>query len=243
MQTRTINETVREHLSNTGKPIHYYVEYLNRALIGLRKLSLNQNLGPNIKQVSLSISPYNRVTIPVDAIDVVSVFGLVGDKMLPFTFNERITKTYNLDGATKIPYEKGISDIQNGDTKESSVAKLGTYAVERTQVFDIADKSSCYEYNLDIENNEIVLGLGHEMQNIFVRYLSSSVSKTTANLFIEYAEGSIVAFIERETAKNDGSPQSKVAILQSAYENEKRILRSQLSNLSNENILSTLYFN
>ena len=243
MQTKTINELVRDLLLDKELPLHYYVPFLNRAVTCLNYLSFDFNMGPNVKEVLLPVKSYDRVDIPAGAINVISVHGLLGDKVLPFSINSKITRVYNLDGSEKVPYPEGQTNLIDIDYKKSSVPKTETYAEERVQVFDISDKTDKYSYNIDLENGEIILDQRHGLSNVYVRYLSSVVSKTSANLIHPFLEPVIVAYIDHKTAQVDGSPQSKVALLKQQLGVEKRNLKARMNPLSETELLEIFYLN
>lgn len=243
MQTKTINEVVRDYLIKKELPLHYYVTSLNRALYCLNELSFDFNFGPNVKEVSATITEYDRVSIPGTAVDVIGVYGLLGGRILPFTHNPSLTTIYNLEGVDKVPYPEDESNLPDASYKNNSIPKLQTYSTERPQVFNFGNNSNKYDYNIDIENSEIVLDPRHGLTKVYIRYLSESVSKTAANVILHEFEPVIVAYMEHETAKVDGSPQSKVALLKRDFYNSKSVLKGRVNPLSMEDILKVLYFN
>lgn len=223
MQVKSLNIVVRESLMDRGYPIHFYLPFLHHALTSLEKLSFDHNFGANVKEVELTITN-NRVILPLDCIEVFQVFGLYGSERKSLLLNDRITTiedTYKLDESTLPNYVNAVS----------STILEPTIANEYPTVY-YPDKAVDYDYNVDLDKGELILGLRSNLDSVFIRYLTSSVSKTTANLIHPYAVPTIKSYIDWMVSRSDGSPQSKVSLLEAAYYNEKRLLRSRLNPLS-----------
>jgi hypothetical protein len=239
MQTKTINIIVRESLLNKGYPIHYYLPFLHHAKVCLENLSLDHNFGLNVKELIYDVSSYDRVEISNDCIDIISVFGIYGGEMRTFLRNTKLTKIYNEISTVKYPWTETTNTLPEYSDLSSSSVLANTASSELPTVF-FPSGGGKYEYNVDYENSEVILKPGHGLSTVYMRYLSSVVSTSAANLVNLYAVPVIHAYIEWMMAKSDGSPQSKVALLEDAYYNQKRILRGRMNPLSIEEMYKIL---
>jgi hypothetical protein len=236
MRTKTVDEVVRESLMNFGFPIHYYLPFLHHALKCLEELNFDFDFG-NVKQEKLTISAIDRITIPIAATDIISVFGLYEEKQLPFVRNTNITTIYNVKNAVNVAYDKNSNTLDKQIKGSGYAPFVGS---EELATAFYPSQNLKYEYNVDLINNEIVLGNGHGLTSINVKYLTDSVSKTSSNLVYYYAIPVIHAYIEYYYSKTNGSPQSAIAVLKDNYYNQKRLLRARMNPLTKPEILNIL---
>jgi len=242
MQTKTINIVVRESLLNKGYPIHYYLPFLHHAKTCLENLALDHNFGSNVKEVKYDITSYDRVTLTSACIDVIGVFGLYGGEMKTFLRNSKLTKVYNEISAVKYPWDEAGSTLPEYSDMNTSSILGNTSAYDLPTVF-FPSGSGTYEYNVDLENSEVILKPGHGLTSVYVRWLAGAVSVSAVNVVHPNAVPTIHSYIEWMVAKSDGSPQSKVALLDDAYYNQKRILRGRMNPLSIEEMYKILVEN
>ena len=241
MQTKTVDVLVREALVAMGYSIHYYLPLLHHALRGLESLSQDLDFGSNVKEVSLDIDSANRATIPPDAVDIIGVYGRYGDKLKSFHFSDRIPFTPNTNDSGNIPYLEEDSTMPEFQDVKSSRPMPFTSTNDLPTVIYPSDDYQ-YEYNVDVVNSKLILGNGHLVSKVFLRYLTSNVSTTSANVIHPYVVDAIHAYVEYMYYKNDkNSPQSKVALKKNEYYNEVRLSTSRLSNLSYDQIMQKLY--
>jgi hypothetical protein len=242
MQTKTINIVVRESLLNKGYPIHYYMPFLHHAKTCLEQLSFDHNFGGNVKEVEYDITSYDRVTLTSACIDVIGVFGLYGGEMRTFLRNSKLTKVYNEVSAVKYPWTETSNTLPEYSDLNTSSVLANTSSSELPTVF-FPSGGGTYEYNVDLENSEVILKPGHGLESVYVRFLATGVSTSAVNVVHPYAVPTIQSYIEWMMAKSDGSPQSKVALLEDAYYNQKRVLRSRMNPLSIEEMYKILVEN
>lgn len=242
MKTKTLNVLVREALADNGYPIHFYLNYLHHGIRCLENLALDFDFGPNVKELNIATLSYDRVTLPADCIDVIGVFGIYGGQRKDFLRNNSLTKIYNEISSVKYPYTEDASTLPEYDNLIDSTPLGQTSANEMVTVLYPGGKPT-YEYNVDTEHSELILGPGHGLTSIYLRYLAPVVSTSTANTVHPYAVDVIHAYINWKIAKADGSAQSKVAVLKDEYYNQKRIMRGQMSGLSIEQLYQILLYN
>lgn len=241
MQTKSIDTIVREELLNKGFPIHYYMPFLHYALKCLENLSHDFNFGPNVREVMITPESYDRVVIPDTAIDPIDVFGLYGGTRKSFKYNEALSMIYNLEGTTKIPYtEGGGSTMPEYNNAGSSMPLSKVEGSNNYPTVFYPSDNYQYEYNIDLENSEIVLNPGHGLTSVGLRYLASGVSTSTANLAHPYAVPCIISWIDWQHIKYGNYPQSMAALREQAFWNERRKLRSKMSPLSIDEITQIL---
>jgi len=242
MQTKTIDKVVREALMERGYPIHYYLPFLFHALKCLEELSWDFPTGLNIKEVKLIKTSYNRLILDSTVSEVISVYGLVAGERKEFYLNPELTNAYKLDGATEMPWLEEDTSLPAQSNLGSSTVMEQVNAFEWPTILFPTDQVD-YEYGIDYENSEIVLGPRVDVDDIYVMYLSSGVSTTTANLIRPVMVNAILAFIDWKMEKSNGPAQSRIMEKKSAYYNEKRLLRGRLNPLTISNLYQLLVTN
>lgn len=242
MKTKTLNVLVREALADNGYPIHFYLNYLHHGIRCLEDLALDFDFGPNVKELNIATLSYDRVTLPADCIDVIGVFGIYGGQRKDFLRNNSLTKVYNEISSVKYPYTEDESTLPEYDNLIDSTPLGQTSANEMVTVLYPGGKAT-YEYNVDTEHSELILGPGHELTSTYLRYLAPLVSTSTANLVHPYAVKPIHAYIKYAIAEANGSPQSKVDRLEREYENQKRLLKARMNELTLDQLYQIYLYN
>jgi hypothetical protein len=241
MQTESLNSITRSILINKQQPLHYYLPTLHRCIRAVRDIAKDINIGTNIKKVELDVTA-DRIQIPSDCINILKVYGLVGGKEKAFVFNNNVSTIRKEVGGNVVSYGEEDSSLP-GYEKKYNFIKEQTSPWEYPQVFNNNYPTLKYEYNIDKENNELVLAYGSELEILYLTYMTSSISLTAANSVPYMAQEAIEAFVNYETAKEDGSPQSKVAILKDEYRLAKNNLKSAFNPIGTEEFLHFFNFN
>jgi hypothetical protein len=231
MQTETLNIITREFLLNKGYPLHYYLPTLHRAINAVENLSKDVNMGGNIKTVEITLVN-DRATYPAGCINILKVYGLFEGKEKAFLFNGNISPIVDAGG-----YEEGDTTIPKYK-KFHSIAKEATSHSTMTQFLYDNYPDNKYEYNIDRVTKDIVLAYGHELTKIYVTYMAAAIGVSAANTVPVMAKEAIKSFIEFETARNDGSPQSKVSLLKEDYSRQKSNLISAFNPMTIEDFLN-----
>ncbi len=213
MKTKSINIIVRDALLDNGLPLHYYTRYLHHALRITDELSMDFNLG-NVKTAELDVTSYQRAILPSDYIDFIDVSAKEGEKILPLERERNLNKRYNYDTAgNKIVYPSSVS------TNEDELIRMH-YGRERVPklIFDI-----------DEVNQEIVFGNEMSLTKVTLTYLTSAVSRSTANVVTPYATDVITKYVQMMAVKAEGTTLGKYQLAKQEYDNARRIFRSRMN--------------
>lgn len=242
MKTKSINIIVRDALLDNGLPLHYYTRYLHHALRILDELSMDYDMG-NVKSVVLSTTSYQRAILPTDFVDVVDVSAKHGERLLPMERDRTLNKNYNRDDAgNKIPYPTDtninydsefnynlISGANNMNTRGELVGRY--YGKQRKPLLT---------FDIDTTNSELVFCNTMSLTEVTLTYITSSVSKSTANTVTPYAVDVITKYIKMMAAAADGA---KIGIFQLAkqdFENAKRVFRARMNSMDYAEILGLI---
>ena len=242
MLTKTLNTVVRDALIDNGLPIHYYMTFSHHAKRCLESLALDFNLGGNVKESKIVVNSYNRVAIPAEAIQIIGVYGIFGGERRNFKRNDQLTKAYKLDGITKMPWLEDDTSFPDNQLGESSTLLDKTIPNEYPTVFYPTNEVD-YEFSVDEANSEIILGPRAEMDDVYVWYLSSLVSISSANVVSYIAIPSIISYIDWMVYKASGTAQSRIMEKKDDYYNEKRLLRGRLNNLNTSDLYEIFAMN
>lgn len=229
MKTKSLNIIVRDALLDNGLPLHYYTRYLHHALRIMDELSLDFDLG-NIKSVELSVTSYQRAILPNDFIDVVDVSAKHGERLLPLERDRQLNKNYNRDDLgnkityptdTNINYDAEfnynlISGANNLNTRGELVGRY--YGKQRKPLL---------VYDIDTTNSEIVFSNTMALEQVTLTYITSAVSKSSANLVTPYATDVITKYIKMMAAQAE-STLGKFQLAKQDFENARRVLRARL---------------
>jgi hypothetical protein len=242
MKTKSINIIVRDALLDNGLPLHYYTRYLHHALRILDELSMDYDMG-NIKSVVLSTTSYQRAILPTDFVDVVDVSAKHGERLLPMERDRTLNKNYNRDEAgNKIPYPTDtninydsefnynlISGANNLNTRGELVGRY--YGKQRKPLLT---------FDIDTTNSELVFCNTMSLTEVTLTYITSSVSKSTANTVTPYAVDVITKYIKMMAAAADGA---KIGIFQLAkqdFDNAKRVFRARMNSMDYAEIIGLI---
>jgi hypothetical protein len=242
MKTKSINLIVRDALLDNGLPLHYYTRYLHHALRILDELSMDYDMG-NVKSVVLSTTSYQRAILPNDFVDVVDVAAKHGERLLPMERDRTLNKNYNRDDAgNKIPYPTDsninydsefnynmISGANNLNTRGELVGRY--YGKQRKPLLT---------YDIDSINSELVFCNTMSLTEVTLTYITSAVSKSTANLVTPYAVDVITKYIQMMATKADNG---KIGLLQFAkmdFDNSKRIFRARMNSMDYAEVLGLI---
>lgn len=222
MKTEKIDNIVKEFLLARELTLHYYVPSLLNALVCLRELSFDINLGKNIKELELVPNQYNRITIPADCVEVIGVFGMVGGERRLFRYNENISLLTD-----NVAYKAGDTTLPDYIENNGSamLSMTGTYEIPTQYAISPVDK---YCYNVDKTRDQIVLGVEHGLSKVYLRYETSYVDLTSANLVHPYVIPVVSAYLDYVFEKGQGSMNRLVDNRQFFY-NQKRLLKSRLN--------------
>ena len=239
MKTKSLNIIVRDALLDNGLPLHYYTRYLHHGLRILDELSLDFNMS-NIKVVPISVTSYQRAVLPVDYLDFIDVSAKYGERVLPMERERNLSKVYNLDDSgNKIPYptatsinydeEINYSLISGSNNLNTRGELVGRYYGRR--------RSAKLTFDIDEINQEIVFSNEMALTEITLTYMTSAVSKTSANVVNPYATDVITKYIVMMAAKAEGSTLGKYQLARQDYDNARRVFRARINAMDYADIL------
>jgi hypothetical protein len=239
MKTKSINTIVRESLLDSNLPLHFYTRFLHHGLRIVDELSMDFDLG-NIKIIELDITSYNRAILPYDFVDYVDVSVKSGERLLPLERERNLNKKYNYDEqGNKIPYisEERYNDLDlnlliGGKTVNQHGELSGRmYGRERraTLTFDI-----------DKINSELVFSNTTELSKITLTYISTAVSRSSANAITPYAVDVVTKYIYMMSAKAQGAKIGLYQLAKQDYENSHRVFRARMNSMDYADIIGAL---
>lgn len=199
--------------------LHWYAEYMHYARTCVQSLSLTYRIVDNIKEVKVAVSG-RLATIPVEAIDIVSVFGLLNDKKKRFHYNPSISYVAEaVEGANTIPQLHGVN---------TGIA-LPTTSVSSYVTIPEFDNELTYEWTYNEDRTSIVLGYLNDSTDVFIRYKTNGISYSSATVVNSYSEDSILDYIELQVAKNSKERVSMIDMLSLKYKASVRKMKARLS--------------
>jgi len=109
MKVYTVNEIVRSALLTSGRPIHYYMQFLHYALKGIREINFDSPF--NIKSTKLTVDANREITLPNDFVDYIRVGYENGQYVVNLIEKDSFNRLINLDSdGNQIPYPDAESD-------------------------------------------------------------------------------------------------------------------------------------
>lgn len=242
MKTKSINLIVRDALLSRKLPLHYYTRYLHHALNIVDELSLDFDLGTNVKIVELDVTSYKRAILPADYVDFIDISAKRGDKLVPLERDVKLNKKYNYNSqGSKIPYPTDESDIQMDIQlgMAAGVSNVNTTG-ELTGRYYGVDRRPSYIFDIDIANQEIVFGSNMDLTKVTLVYMTTGVSKSSANVVTPYANDVITKYILMMEALNSKERIGIYQIAKQSYDNARRILRARLNAMNYAEIIGAL---
>ena len=242
MKTKSLNVIVRDALLDSGLPLHYYTRYLHHGLRILDELSLDFNMS-NIKTVALAVTSYQRAVLPTDYIDFIDVSAKYGERLLPMERERNLSKRYNYDSsgnkttyptATSINYDEEInySLISGSNNLNTRGELVGRYYGRK--------RSAKLTFDIDETNQELVFSNEMGLTEVTLTYMTSAVSKSSANVVNPYATDVITKYIFMMAAKAEGTTLGKFQLAKQDYDNARRVFRARLNAMDYSEILGSI---
>ena len=181
MRTYTVDEIVRSSLLTTGKPIHYYMQYLHYALKGLREINYDSPF--KIKSTKLTVDDNLEVTLPDDYVDYIRVGYENGQYVNRLIEKDSFNRLMNLDSdGNQIPYPDVESD--NG-TAYSDSYYYASHANDKSEHLGrhFGHKAT-YKGSFMVipERNKIMLDPSlHKAKHIVIDYLTTGLPGDSTN--------------------------------------------------------------
>lgn len=227
MKNYTINEVVRRSLGLHGLSNHYYMDFLQIALQGARKINLETM--PNVKAVSLPIGSGDTVDLPDDCIDVLTVGVEIGDKVRPFG------KNYSLN-------DRDNSDEPFGEIDASGLNSGAFQAEFYNNYFskygDILGKmyglgvSWTDEYRVLRSQGKIRISNKTDASTVHLTYVAEPETLNGETLVHPYAEQTLIDYIAWQYSNYRDKNRFDTAQKRKDFYNSYRILRAKRWNLT-----------
>jgi hypothetical protein len=242
MKTKSLNIIVRDALLDSGLPLHYYTRYLHHALRIMDELSMDYDLG-NVKSTVLSVTSYQRALLPTDFIDVVDVSAKHGERLLPMERDRTLNKIYNRDDSgNKIPYptDENINyDSEFNYNLISGANNLNTRG-ELIGRFYGKQRKPLLVYDIDTTNSEIVFSNTVSLSEVTLTYITSAVSKSSANVVTPYATDVITKYVQMMAAKAEGGTLGKFQLSKQEFDNARRVFRARMNSMDYAEIIGLI---
>lgn len=241
MKVYTVNEIVRSALLTTGKPIHYYMNYLHYALKGVKEIGFDSPF--KIKSTKITIDNNREVTIPDDYVDYVRIGWENGQYVKNLIEKDSYNRLMKFDNnGNQIPYEDAESDqdliyAENNDTHANDKSEhLGRHFGHKPTY-----KNS---FMVIPERNKILfdpsLGVG---KTIVIDYITTGLPEKSsdATTLPAYAAEAIERYILWRFAEQDrNAPMNQKIMAKEEWNQAHKRYRSRRYHLSMDDILKSL---
>jgi hypothetical protein len=242
MKTKSLNTIVRDSLLDNGLPLHYYTRYLHHGLRALDELSLDFNLG-NIKIIELDVTSYQRAILPADFVDFIDVSAKHGERVLPMERELNLNKKYNYDDeGNKVMYDSALSVNYDAEINYNLISGSNNMNTRGELVgrYYGRKRAPKLTFDIDEENQEIVFSNGMILTKVTLTYMTSAVSRSSANVVTPYATDVITKYIQMMAAKSEGAKISLYQMFKQDYENARRIFRARMNAMDYATILGSI---
>ena len=214
MQTKTLDQIVRNELANSQLTLHSYVPFLFYAINEVKKLSDVFNF--NVSQQELTITG-RTATLPTNYRRVVSVSLIEGERLLP------------------LPYDNKM----NTDAVEYPSTNTSGYI----RSFEVSDDNLHYTINETTNKIILSTEAGSNKHRLMLTYETVLFSTTGNTLVPIIFERVIQTSIRLQRAKNsraergDVNRVNEIYVIEKEYNNAKRILKTHLNPMTWEDIM------
>jgi hypothetical protein len=242
MKTYTIDNIVRQTLTDRGYTMHWYLQFLNYAINALREL--NFDTLQNVKSVRMPVDSIGALKLPCDYVDFIRIGNELGEFIDPYVQREAFNNMYRFDeNGNKTKYDN-IDAASGYFPANYDGLFYSNYANDKGEltgrIFN-GQPSLRHSFKVIKERNEIQLDITFAKSTIALDYITDGTSVDASNAVHPYAINTIKAYIvwqmkehnryynlsERETSKN-------------IYYNELRILRGRLNSMDDVDIRRSL---
>lgn len=240
MILNTVDSIVRLALLESGKPIHYYLEYLVHTSTAIRELTFDTL--QVVKTVMLPTNSYAAATLPDDFVDDVSVCIPAGQSLSRLPKQDWITPLRLKDSTGAfIPYSTNsddsdgttVWDFPGGATFFWNINDFGEF----TGKFYGSRGGSNSGYQIFPERRQLQMSEDFIDSHIVMIYMSDGQSADSAAQVDARAVQTIKAFQAWKASPNrdnEFSPEGR------HYYNQRRMLRARMDQLDRTTILNII---
>jgi hypothetical protein len=238
MKTYTLDNLVRETLSDRGYTLHWYIQFLQYGVTGLREL--NFDVLQMVKSVRLPVNSYKAVKLPCDFVDVVRLGNEAGQYVYPWLQKDTFNRLNKLDSnGNKVPY--GDIQAQNGilpnnwegfwytnyiNDKGEHLGRIFNNFSSTRESFKVLRERDEIQLDVSIVGTEVVLD-----------YISDGLTVDSTNAIHPYATDTLKKYIVFNYKKNSrqyGLQERQLA--EAEYFNALRVLRARMNSIDAEDI-------
>ena len=214
MQTKTLDQIVRNEIVNSQLTLHSYVPFLFYAIQEVKKLS--DVFSFQVSQSELTITG-RTAPLPANYRRVVAVSRIEGERLLP------------------LPYDHQM----NTDAVEYPSTKISGYIGS----FEVSDDNLHYTINETTNKIILSTKAGSNKHRLMLNYETVLFSTTGNTLVPIIFERVIQTSIRLQRAKNsraergDVNRVNEILVIEKEYNNAKRILKTHLNPMTWEDIM------
>ena len=95
-------------------------------------------------------------------------------------------------------------------------------------------------FDIDTKNSEIVFSNGMILSKVTLTYITSAVSRSSANLVTPYATDVVVSYINMMAAKAENSTLGKYQLLKQDFDNARRKFRARMNAMDYAEIIGSI---
>lgn len=241
MKVYTLDNVVRNALSERGYPLHFYLQFLQYGIDALREL--NFDTLQNVKSVRLNVNSYKAVTLPCDFVDIVRIGNELGQYVNPLGVKDSYNRLNQFnDAGDKVPYSNVEGDFGIPYDWQGfwGTTYLNSYGEFEGRAFNNVPTYT-NSYQLLRERNEIQLDINYTSATVTLDYITDGVSTDASNAVHPYALDTIKKYIiyrMKESGRQYNL--SERAVAKDDYYNALRVLRARLNDVDTMEIRRSL---
>lgn len=228
MQTRTLDNVIRDTLNQMGYPLHFYTQAL---LYAIREYEEMQKMFPfKAKQVEKTLTDFQRVSLPDDLDRIISVSVKRGEYLLTLVKDDTLNRLYRYDDSgNKIAYPdtNGTDFLGNFfiyDDNGSATITLEREYLGRQYGYARGQE---YTFSFDRANQELVFSNKVTFESVVITYSSISIETSAVNLIDHKHVDRVEKAIKYNFAKYVKMKPQDVGLALKEYKDAKRVLRAR----------------
>lgn len=244
MQLCTLDIICRRWLLERNLPIHYYLEALLHSSAALRELA--KDTLKIINTSNLPVNSYGAMDLPDDFMDDIGVFYDMGNVLKPIPHKSTLNPL-RVHNSTTSEFEANTTPESNnsqisgvnffGSSRWMWFWNVNEYG-EPTGRYYGANGGTVQGYQVFKQRRQIQLSGGFENGNMVLQYISNGQSIDNATQVDWMAFKAIQSYIDWQRSPNAAIKNSQEA---STYYNEKRLLRSNLNEMTVTDIRNIIH--
>lgn len=241
MTITSLDEIVNRCLLETGKPIHWYSEYLYNSATCLRELSFDTLQVINTK--ILTLNSYYAIDLPADYSDVVMVGVQAGGKIQPVPQTTGLNPLRNMDENLQyVPYsDSGTGEQGSGASGFTPGAmwfwNMNEWGEPVGRYYGAGGGAKANGYQVFKERGQIQLTETFTSPTAVLMYVSDGQSVDNATQIETKAFSTISAYISWKTSpnrNNEYSPEGRM------FSNARRRLRARMNSLTGVDVVNII---